>query len=93
MHIGALTVTLRVCEAASLKDKRHVLKSIVDGARRRFNVAIAEVDHLDAHELATLGIACVSNSNRHANSILDHVLSHLEANPQIIVEEAHLEIL
>jgi|YelNatPaOPRAMG01_1025707.scaffolds.fasta_scaffold308261_2 uncharacterized protein YlxP (DUF503 family) len=92
MHVGSLTVTLKVCDAASLKEKRHVLKGVLEGARRRFNIAIAEVDHLDAHDTATLGVACVSNSSRHANSILDHVLNHLEANPEILVVDVHMEI-
>ena len=61
MRIGILRMELVVYEALSLKDKRRVIKSIKDRVRARFNVSVAEVDHLDSRQRATLAIAMVSN--------------------------------
>ena len=47
MHIGILQFTFQIPHAASLKDKRAVITPILDGARRRHRVAVAEVGHQD----------------------------------------------
>ncbi|MEE8374220.1 MAG: DUF503 domain-containing protein [Dehalococcoidia bacterium] len=78
MNIGALIVRLRLPENHSLKGKRKVLKSITAQVSNRFNVSIAEVDDQDLWQLATLGVSCVSNSGRHANEILSHVMNFIE---------------
>ena len=78
MNVGVCKVTLRLPENQSLKGKRRVIKSLCARIRNKFNVAIAEVDDNDAWQIATLGITCVSNSNRHVEQALDHVISYIE---------------
>ena len=75
MHVGVCTLHLRLLENHSLKGKRRVVKSIKDRVRNKFNVSIAEIDGLDKWQWATLGIACVSNDPRFANSVLSNVVS------------------
>ena len=93
MHIGTLTVVLHLAEGSSLKDKRQVIKSLVETTRRKFNVSIAELDDLDLWRRATLGVACISNDAAHANRVLDKVLDYLESNPAFSVGEVEMEIL
>ena len=93
MHIGSLTVTLYLAEGASLKDKRQVVKSLIETTRQKFNVSIAEVGDLDLWRKATLGVAVVSNDSQHCNRVLDKVLDIWEANPAFAVGEVELEIL
>lgn len=93
MHVGVLTVTLFLGESGSLKDKRRVVKSIVDTTRRQFNVAIAEVDDQDLWQRATLGIVCVSNDHGFTNRVLDKVLDHLESNRYASVGAVEMEIV
>lgn len=78
MVVGSLLVSIRLAEGASLKDKRHVVRSLVETMRRRFHVAVAEVDDLDLLRNATLGIAAVSNSASHVEKVLDACLLGLE---------------
>ena len=47
MHVGMGVVRLRLPETSSLKDKRTLLRPLMDRVRRRFNIAVAEVDQLD----------------------------------------------
>ena len=61
MVVGVLTVELFLAGAASLKDKRRVLKSILDKIRVRFNVSAAEVDKQEAWQFSVIGVAAVSS--------------------------------
>lgn len=78
MNVGVCKLTLRLPENQSLKGKRRVIKSLYARIRNKFNVAIAEVDDNDSWQIATLGITCVSNSNRHVEQALDSVISYIE---------------
>jgi uncharacterized protein YlxP (DUF503 family) len=77
MNIGVCTVNLRIPENMSLKGKRQVLKSIISRVRNKFNVAVAEVDDNDVWQLATIGICCISNNNRHTNEVLSKVVDFI----------------
>ena len=92
MHVGTLEVTLFIPNAESLKDKRHVVKSLVETTRRKFNISIAEIEHLDKWQLAKLGIACVSNDVRFLNTVLDKVIDLLESSPEFELGEVEMNI-
>jgi uncharacterized protein YlxP (DUF503 family) len=74
MTIGACRIVLRLPENASLKGKRQVIKSLVTRIRNRYNVSVAEIDHQDSWQIATLGLTCVSNSGRHISETLEKVV-------------------
>ena len=78
MNVGVCKLTLRLPENQDLKGKRRVVKSLCDRIRFKFNVTIAEVDDNDKWQVATLGIACVSNSNRQVAQALDQVIFYIE---------------
>lgn len=81
MVIGSLEVRLRIREARSLKDKRQVVKSILDRLRNSFNVSAAEVDALDKYQLAVLGIAMVGNEAYHVRTTLEQIVEVLRRHP------------
>jgi len=85
VHVAALTLELRLRTVHSLKEKRSVLRPIIDGSRRRFLVAAAEVGHQDAWQLATLGMAAVSGSASHAEDVLDAVERFVWSFPEVEV--------
>jgi uncharacterized protein len=85
MHVASLTVELRLGPCRSLKDKRSVVRPVIDGARRRFAVAAAEVGHQDAWRQATLGFAAVSASAPHTREILDSVERFIWSFPELEV--------
>ena len=91
MIVGACGISLRLPENLSLKGKRRVLKSIITQVRSRFNVSVAEVDDNDLWQLATIGICCVSNDNRHTNEVLSKVVDFI-GNGRFEVEMLHYEI-
>ena len=92
MFVGVLQVELSIPAAFSLKDKRRVVKSLLERVRRKYGVAAAEVDGLDTWNRAGLGIATVSNDRRHAQSQLQHVLNELEEESDAIVVDSQIEV-
>ena len=67
--VAILTAELHFPEAASLKGKRHFVRSAKDTLRSRFGAAVAEVDHHDLWQRATLTVACVARSAREADEL------------------------
>jgi uncharacterized protein len=90
--VGSLEIQLRLEGCKSLKDKRHVIRSLMDRVRREFNVAIAEVDDHDLWGNSSIGVACVSNDPQHAESILRHVIDAFDASPQVVVDSVEKSI-
>jgi uncharacterized protein YlxP (DUF503 family) len=73
VYIGALRIELYMPQCRTLKEKRQVVKSIIDRTRGRFNVAVAEVDKQDLWQVCSLGITCVSNSEYAVRELLNRV--------------------
>jgi uncharacterized protein YlxP (DUF503 family) len=85
MFVLAAEVDLCLPECRSLKAKRSVVKSIVEGARRRYGVAAAEVGSQDSWQRVRLGFAAVSSSARHAEEVVDEVDRYVWSFPQVQV--------
>jgi uncharacterized protein YlxP (DUF503 family) len=67
--VSILTVELHFPEASSLKGKRHFVRSAKDNLRNRFGAAVAEVDHHDLWQRATLTVACVARTAQEADEL------------------------
>ncbi len=70
MIVGLITWELHLEGCHSLKDKRHVLKSLKDRLHNRFNVSAAETDHQDLWQRAELTACVVTNERGHAERVL-----------------------
>jgi uncharacterized protein YlxP (DUF503 family) len=93
MVIGIATVAVVIPESNSLKDKRQIIRSMLDGVRQRFNVSAAEVDQLDTWRRATLGFAAVSNEQKFLDQVLNKVTRWIEQNPRVNVVDIQIEFL
>ena len=79
MTVGVALVSFRLHEIHSLKDKRRIVKSLVEKSRSRFNVAVAEVEDQDVHQKASIGIAVIGNDGRVLNSLLDRIIDFMDS--------------
>ena len=79
MPVGVLTLELQIPYAHSLKEKRAVLRKVRDRLRARFNVAVAELDHQDLWQRATLGVVSISSSRQMLESVFQQVLAETES--------------
>jgi len=86
-------VELHLPDVGSLKDKRHVLKGLKAKVRARFEVSVAEVDHQDVWQRATLAVAYVSADARHANTVISKAMDFIEDNVAGRVLDTSVEIL
>ncbi len=87
MHVGALWFDLRLRDVRSLKQKRAVIRPILDGCRRRYQVAAAEVDHQDRWQRAGLCVSAVAGSAGHAAAVLEAVERFVWSFPDVEVVE------
>jgi len=94
VHVLTLIVDLRLPDAHSLKDKRSIVKTLLDGSRRRFQVAAAETDHQDEWQRSQLGFTAISSAAGHTTDIIDQVDRFVWSFPEVEVlstERAWLE--
>jgi uncharacterized protein len=84
-HVLALVVDLHLPAAHSLKDKRAVVKTILEGARRRYQVAAAETDRQDKWQRTELAFTAVAGSQVHVGEVLDGVERFVWSFPEVEV--------
>ncbi|MBE0617147.1 MAG: DUF503 domain-containing protein [Proteobacteria bacterium] len=93
MVVGLGTLDLYLPGVQGLKEKRGIVRRLVERTRNRFPVSMAEVDSLDLHQKATIGYAVVSNDARVADSILNKVADYVEDLHLAEITRVDLEIL
>jgi hypothetical protein len=93
MIIGSCEVKLKIFEANSLKEKRHVIKSIIGRLKSRFNISIAEVGLNDSWKTTIIGFACVTNDSQHANEIISNVIKFIDRDSRVEIIEYNIELL
>jgi len=93
MFTGLMTIQLHLHGLNSLKDKRSIVKSLIERLRGRFNVSVAEVDHNDSRSSAVIGVAVVSNDKTHAAQQLDVIERFIRGNGRFGVGQTEREVL
>lgn len=91
MVVGILRLTLYVPGASSLKDKRQVLRKVIDRLRARFNVSVAEVGDNDIWQRAVVGIAAIANDHSFVNEVLDKCARDAGNIAEILNREMEIE--
>lgn len=70
MFIGIARFELFIPGARSLKDKRHVLRSITASVQRKLAVAVAEVEYQDLWQRTAIGVSCVGGTMTQCRELL-----------------------
>ena len=81
MVVGTLEAKLLIRESRTLKDKRQVVRSILDRVRSGFNVSAAEVDTHDDVKVATLAFAAVGFDTAAVQNVLQQIAEALRKHP------------
>lgn len=92
VFVGILHVDLWMVENASLKDRRRTVRSVLDRARARHNVAVAEINPSDDYRRASVAFACVGANQLLLRKTLDALLRQLESDIPAQIQEAEIEI-
>ncbi|VTR83903.1 ylxp-like protein [Clostridium perfringens] len=75
-----LKITLRASWVHSLKEKRMVVKSIVQRLKNKFNVSVGEVHEQDIHQIIVIGISAVCGDQKQVDSTLENLIDFVEEN-------------
>jgi uncharacterized protein YlxP (DUF503 family) len=73
LYRSLLTIELMIPWARSLKDKRSAVRGLKDRLRARFNASVAEVDHQDKWQRATLAVCVVDSDRRKLQATMSRV--------------------
>ena len=87
MLVALQRFDLRIRESRSLKQKRHVVKSLTAALRQRFNVSVAEVAHQDLWQRATIAVASVAGQEYHLRRVAAEVERFVDTWPAVEVLE------
>ena len=80
MKILLIKITLRASWVHSLKEKRIVVKSLIQRLKNKFNVSVAEVDSQDVHQTIVIGLAGICSTNAQIDSTFENILNFIEIN-------------
>jgi uncharacterized protein len=83
---------LRIPGCGSLKEKRHVVKTISAGLRSKFNVSVAEVDHQDLWQRTTIGVSAVGAQGFHLRKVMHEVERYLSRQPAVDILDHRLTL-
>ena len=93
MNVGVCKLKIHIPGSRSLKDKRSVIKSLVARLQKQFNLSIAEVDDHELWQMATIGMACVSNHNNRVDEVISAAISLIERDfPTIEIVGKEIDI-
>jgi uncharacterized protein YlxP (DUF503 family) len=93
MRVGVARYVIHIPGARTLKDRRHVVRSLKDRVRARQPVSLAEVGDANRLQLATFGVAVVSNSSELCHDVLNAVTSMISEHPEAVLTEVSTEVV
>ncbi|NOX23589.1 MAG: DUF503 domain-containing protein [Actinobacteria bacterium] len=71
--VAGIRADLRITGAQSLKEKRHVVKSVIAALASRDGVGVSEIDHQDLWQRSTLGVATVASHPQRLEQLVNDV--------------------
>jgi uncharacterized protein len=92
MIVGSLRVRLLLRQSRTLKDKRQVVRSMIDRLRNGFHVSVAEVDALDDCKIIALGVALVGESAYPVRTTLEKIVEAMRSHPVAELLDHEIEV-
>ncbi len=93
IFVGLLTTELTIPEANTLKEKRRVVRGLIERLEGRLKVSVAEVGGHDHHRRAWLATVTVSNSSAQTHRVLMAASEFIQSEPRVVVQSETVEIL
>jgi len=80
MNILYMEITLRASWVHSLKEKRMIVKSIVQKLKNKFNVSVIEAEEQDIHKKIVIGIVGLCANSAQSDSTMENIINFIECN-------------
>ena len=87
MIVSMMQIIFEIPDIDSIKEKRRVIKSIVDKMRRRFRLSAAEIDLHDSLSFSQIAGALVSNSKSHGEAVLQKAFAMIEKETSVRIQD------
>lgn len=92
MIICSCEIELLIYEANSLKEKRQVIKSIIERIKSKFNASVAEVGYNELWNRSLVGFAVVSNNKTLCVESIDKIISFVDNDERVEILNCNKEI-
>jgi uncharacterized protein YlxP (DUF503 family) len=83
MTVVVCTIELHLPAPSSLKEKRRILKSVIERIQHRYQVSISEVGDHELWQRAAIGVACVGRDRQPTLRVIDQVIGFIRRNPEV----------
>ena len=93
MIVGTLKLTFRLYAISSLKEKRGIVKKMVERTKNRFNASVAETALNDFTDKAEIGVALSGNDAAFLNSKLEKIVSFIDDMCLAEIVNVEMEII
>jgi uncharacterized protein YlxP (DUF503 family) len=93
MIVGVVSFELHLPESRSLKDKRRVVKSLIDRIFQRYRVSIAETGFHDLHQRAEISMAVVTQKEADMQKLMEHIRDLLDSVPEVYLTRWEPQLL
>ena len=93
MIVCSCEIEILIYSANSLKEKRHVIKSIIERIKSRFNASVAEVGFNELWNRSLIGIAVVSNNESLCDASISNIVKFIEYDDRVEILSFHKEII
>jgi len=79
MVVGVSRVDIFFPENHSLKDKRQMLRKVIEKTRAKFNISMIEVDQSNLWQRASIGFTVAGVRQDHVNKVIENVHEYMES--------------
>ncbi|MGH9360387.1 MAG: DUF503 domain-containing protein [Thermoanaerobaculia bacterium] len=93
MVVGVAIFELHIPSSRGLKDKRRVVKALIERLHHRYRLSIVESDFHDLHQRAEIGLAAVAVSEGEMEKLLDEVRGIVDQVPEAYLTRWDPQIL
>lgn len=91
MKVYAIELTLRAPWVHSLKEKRMILKSILNKLHNKFNISVGEIAKQDDHQFLVIGIVGLALTTRQLESRMEEIITFIDETTEAEIIEIKKE--
>ncbi|MCD6448918.1 MAG: DUF503 domain-containing protein [Thermotogaceae bacterium] len=92
MNVGVLKLEVRLFSVSSLKEKRSIVKHLLNFVRKKYNVSAAEIGKMDSTMFMEVGVAMISNNRNIIHKTFESIIDYIEINEGLEIEGMEKEI-
>lgn len=91
-YVGVLTLRVEMPWVGNLKEKRAMIRPVVERLKSRFPLTVARLDGLNAHDWEVIGVATLSNDYQWVQETLKMAADYIAAEGEYQITEESVEI-